>query len=366
MTHTLLESSLNSARYLLLSPTDLAPTDPGLQVIGAFNPAAIQTGPDEYTLLVRVVQSVRDQDQDSLTVPGWKNGVIQTESHEADSFKYLDPRVIELRATGHRRLVFTSHFQIVRITNISAVPSEWKIEPQGTILPEGDLETFGIEDPRITKIGDEYFVTYVAVSMHGVCTALMKTIDFVSFERMGVIFVPENKDVVIFPERFDDMYWALHRPTPAQPFCSPEIWLANSNDLLKWGNHRPFLTSASGWEGGRVGGGCVPLRVGDFWLIVYHGSERSMTPGQVGRYVATVAIASADQAPRLIAASPIPLFEPVDDFETQGFVPNVVFPTAITQNDDCLNIFYGAADTAVGVTQMSQREIFTTHFPDYA
>ena len=74
-------------------------------------------------------------------------------------------------------------------------------------------ELNGVEDPRITKIDDTYYITYVSVSSSmGVCTSLMSTKDFESYDRHGILFPCENKDVVLFPEKVGGYYYAFHRP----------------------------------------------------------------------------------------------------------------------------------------------------------
>ena len=92
--------------------------------------------------------------------------------------------------------------------------------PDGTSFA---FEEYGVEDPRITLIGDTYYITYVAVSRHGVSTALASTRDFKSFSRHGIIFCPENKDVMLFPEMIEGSYYALHRPNGATAFTKPEM-----------------------------------------------------------------------------------------------------------------------------------------------
>ena len=104
-------------------------------------------------------------------------------------------------------------------------------------LPDSEIEEFGIEDPRITKIDQTYWITYVAVSRHGAATALASSDDMVTFKRHGLIFCPENKDVVLFPQRIDGEFVALHRPNPNSHFSPPQIWLARSPDLMHWGKH---------------------------------------------------------------------------------------------------------------------------------
>src|SRR5439155_20611952 len=113
--------------------------------------------------------------------------------------------------------------------------------------PGTPLEEFGVEDARITWLDGRYRITYVAVSRHGAATALASTADFLTFERHGIVFCPENKDVVLFPERIDDEYGALPRPNPATPFCRPGMWVARSTDLIHWGRHDVLHTGAGSW-----------------------------------------------------------------------------------------------------------------------
>ena len=151
-------------------------------------------------------------------------------------------------------------------------------------LPDSEMEEFGVEDPRITELEGRYYFTYVAVSRHGAATALASTADFRHFERHGIIFCPENKDVVLFPERVGGEFVALHRPNAATPFCRPEMWVARSPDLIRWGRHDCLHGGDAEWETGRVGAGTPPVRVADGWLEIYHGNRQPTRPGEVGRY----------------------------------------------------------------------------------
>ena len=102
---------------------------------------------------------------------------------------------------------------------------------------EGLYETFGIEDCRVARIGDCYYLSYSACSSNGVCVGLRSTRDWRTVTNHGMIFTAHNKDCAIFEEKINGQYFALHRPS------SPEIggnyiWIAESPDLLHWGNHR--------------------------------------------------------------------------------------------------------------------------------
>jgi predicted GH43/DUF377 family glycosyl hydrolase len=209
------------------------------------------------------------------------------------------------------------------------------------LLPESPYEVFGLEDPRVSLINGVYYIDYVAVSSMGVTTSLASTRDFRSFERHGVIFGPENKDVVIFPESIDGHYYALHRP--ASPFSQKnEIWLAQSPDLLCWGNHRYVMGLGQGaWDQARIGPGAVPFKIEGGWLEVYHGVDAQ------DRYCLGAVLLDAKAPWRVLARSRYPIFSPERSYECEGFFGNVVFTCGLLFAENKLKIYYGAADTSI-------------------
>jgi predicted GH43/DUF377 family glycosyl hydrolase len=219
------------------------------------------------------------------------------------------------------------------------------------------MEEFGVEDPRITAFGDRYYFTYVAVSRHGAATALASTTDFRRFERHGIIFCPENKDVVLFPERVGGEFVALHRPNAATPFCRPEMWVARSPDLTRWGRHECLHGGDAEWETGRVGAGTPPVRVEGGWLEIYHGNRQPTRPGEVGRYSTGLLLLDPDNPAKILRRTAGSVFEPTADFERIGFVPEVVFPTGIVEAGDSYLVYYGAADSCTAVVEFSKDEV---------
>ena len=332
---------------LLLGPEDLSPSAADLAVIGAFNPGAIEVD-DGVVLLVRVAQRPWERRAGFTPLPRWECGSVVVDWVADDELEPLDSRVVRRRSDGLLRLTFTSYLQVFRSRDGRSFEAE-----DARLLPEADCEEFGVEDPRITRIDDRFYITYVCVSRHGAATALASTDDFVSFQRHGVIFCPENKDVVLFPDQIDGQYAALHRPTTAHAFCTPEIWLARSPDLCHWGNHQPLAGSSADWESDRVGAGPPPIRTDRGWLEIYHASRRSNVAGQVGTYSAGAILLDLQDPSRVMARSAEPILLPTADFEQQGFVPNVVFPTGVVQRGNMLQIFYGAADTRTGMVELS-------------
>ena len=338
---------------LLLRPEDVPPSRDDFEVVGAFNPGAVRAG-GEVVLLVRVAERPRERRAGFTGLPRWDPDVGLTVDWVPDAeLDPVDPRVVRRKADGLVRLTFTSHLRVVRCGDGRGV----RVITSETFQPRGELEEYGVEDPRITPIDGRFWITYVAVSRHGPATALAWTEDFRSFERYGVIFCPENKDVVLFPEIFGGCYGALHRPVCGTPFTRPEMWLAWSPDLCAWGSHRPLDLARAEWESGRVGAGAPPIRVDDGWLEIYHGNRRSSRPGEVGAYHGGAILLDPDDPTRVLRRTPAPFFVPETAFEVAGFVPNVVFPTGVVEEGGSLLVYYGAADTFTAVAEFSRADL---------
>jgi predicted GH43/DUF377 family glycosyl hydrolase len=184
---------------------------------------------------------------------------------------------------------------------------------------------------------------------------LASTTDFKSFTRHGIVFPPENKDVVLFPEKIAGDYWALHRPNPAQHFSPPEMWIGSSSDLIHWGNHAPFLGSTGQWDADRVGAGTPPLRTADGWLEIYHGAARPGESG-VGAYVGGALLLDL-RNPRHVLAGCGQVLTPQAEYDREGFVPNVVFPTGIVEQGENVLVYYGACDSVTAVVELRLNDL---------
>ncbi len=348
---------------LLLRPSDMSPSQAGWEVIGVFNPAVATLGND-LVMLARVAERPSEKRAGQTPIPRWTcDGEATSDWTEDVDLQAIDARVVAMKKTGALRLTSVSHFQVLRQSNSTG--GRWTVV--ASILPERPFEEFGIEDARITKIGEVYWVTYVAVSRLGACTALMSSTDLVSFERHGIIFPSENKDVILFPQTFEGDFLALHRPNPHSHFSPPSIWMARSPDLIHWGGHQPLLHGCKSWEGDRVGSGTPPILIENGlseiglgeagWLVLYHGSELSRLTGKVGRYAAGAVLLDRHDPLRVLARTSEPIMTPRTDFELNGFVPNVVFPTTTIDLGETLQVYYGAADTCLAVAEFSKQTI---------
>jgi predicted GH43/DUF377 family glycosyl hydrolase len=238
----------------------------------------------------------------------------------------------------------------------------WEIDPVMGLEPERDSpdECWGIEDPRITRIGDEYYVVYVGYSAYGPLVCLAKTRDFVQWERCGVLQPPEDKDAALFPTTFDGRWALLHRPVPAALGLGAHIWISFSPDLHYWGDARVLLPARRGgwWDANKVGLGPPPLLTKEGWLICYHG-VRVTASGSI--YRLGLALLDRDDPSKVLARGNEWIFGPQAPYEQSGDVSDVVFPCGwlLRDDGDTLHLYYGAADSVVCVATASLAQLMS-------
>ncbi|HTG46106.1 MAG TPA: glycosyltransferase, partial [Actinomycetota bacterium] len=365
----------------LITPADIAPSQPGFEVISTINPGVTRLG-DEVLLLVRIAERPTHEVEPGpgatmVDLSGAKPRPVPLptglQADQLIGMAYLDtereppsivigyvpkdlpgldlsdPRTIRYRNTAGGftpnqdeftdYLSHISHLRLARSTD----GLRFTVDEEPTIVPQTSLEEYGVEDPRITLIDGVYQITYVAVSRLGITTARLSTTDFVTFERHGTVLQPDQKDVVLFPERIGGRYAAFTRPMPGSFGRVLGIWLAESDDLVHWGNHRPVAMPRNGmWDEMRVGASLVPIRVDDGWLELYHGVDRT------NRYGMGAVLLDAGDPTKVLARSAKPLLLPEADYEHDGFLHDVVFPSGhVELGDGMIRVYYGAADTAL-------------------
>jgi beta-1,2-mannobiose phosphorylase / 1,2-beta-oligomannan phosphorylase len=347
----------------LVKPSDVPAQFDGFEVIGTFNPAAIEYE-GGVALLIRVVERPSETREGFIALPYWdsERGRMSIDWRSLDEIEQVDPRIVRLKSSGHIRLTFTS-WLLAAFSRDGLTIDRFGSRP---MAPATRYETFGVEDPRLAKFDGRYYFTYVAVSQHGIVTALASTTDFESFERHGIIFCPENKDVILFPETINGQFVALHRPNPNAHFAQPEICLARSPDLLHWGQHERLLGSEANWATVKVGGGTPPIRTRRGWLSMYHGhigpaaqAGTDIERPDIGEYAAATLLQALDDPAQIIAMSPQPVMRAETEFERSGYLPNIVFPTALLNRGEHVDVYYGAADTATGVARYALDDLLS-------
>ncbi len=207
------------------------------------------------------------------------------------------------------------------------------------------FETRGVEDPRITLLDGTFYMTYTGYSEHGTRASLARSDNLIHWERMGVVLPDEdNKDHALFPARIGGRYCMLHRR-------EPDIWLAYSDDLLHWEDHRHVFGPRPGWESRKVGISGPPIETDEGWLLVYHGVDEHMV------YRQGVALLDADDPTRVLSRPADFVMEPCEPWEHVGDVPHVVFSCATLQVGDELWIYYGGADRVIGQASCPMDEV---------
>ncbi len=359
---------------VLITPKDIKPTSDKFEVIGTFNPAASRLPNGDVVLYVRVAEQMKpeaSEDENFYYAPryaGEKIYKIQFDKFRKEEVRLKSNKDI-LFKDETKRLLYISHLRKVvldkdgfRIKSIDKKPSFAGLKTNGEL---------GVEDPRIVKVGNQYIMTYVSLSRQGnISASLAVSKDCMEWERKGIIFSEQNKDVVLFPQKFKNFYYAFNRPEGGFEFSPPHMWIASSRDLSNWGHNRPLVLSKKGaWDYERVGAGPPPIKTEKGWLLLYHGVIKYRTRKfreKLGdekvafSYEVGAALFDLKNPRRLIAKSMQPILVPSRDYEKEGYVNNVIFPTGLVQDSDRLLVYFGAADSQTEVKEVSLNDVLSS------
>lgn len=208
---------------------------------------------------------------------------------------------------------------------------------------------------RITPM-DGTFYLYHAVNMDatgGCCICMARTDDFVHFQSLPYLSVPENRNAALFPEKINGMYCRLERPQNSSGKGS--IWVSYSPDLQFWGNSRPLRMPGTFWSRDKAGPGNVPIKTDRGWLTIYHATAKNCS---AENYFLGVMLLDLKDPSKVIGFPKQFILAPQQPYECMGQVPNVVFAAGTIENaDGTLNVYYGAADTVVGLAQTTIKEL---------
>lgn len=276
-----------------------------------------------------------------------------------------------------------------------------RVGEKPVIGPSKEYDRYATEDPRITKIDDTYYVTYVAVPNRimdygkGIkreipletSTALLKTKDFINYEHMGTIspYGSDNKDIVLFPKKipfFDNhgnsrlRYAMLHRPNhwskdwlrgpyakklltalpfpPEQMPQKPSVWIAWSDDLIHWDDHK-LLMQPSTMHDAKNGPGLPPIETPEGWLVIYHHVRYDQVTKKY-TYTARAALLDLNDPTKFIGKLPYDILWPETHYETEHG-QTIVFPTGGYIENDTLYVYYGCSDRYVALASGSVSEL---------
>ena len=261
------------------------------------------------------------------------------------------------------------------------------------VFPEYGFEREGCEDPRVTKLGNDFYILYTAWDGRNPRIAVAKSRDLRSFEKMGVISpnisiteavdivdvdryknawneqaakcghdsILGDKDAVLFPRKFGGKYAMLHRLEPDiqlvyfddfSDLMSNEFWKDYLSDIE---NH-VVMRRRYEWEDKKIGAGAVPIETDEGWLLIYHGVHTSQDRSI---YKAGASLLNLHDPQIEVARLEKPLFEPRNHWERNGVVNNVVFPEGTSIFDNDLYIYYGAADRVVAWRKVSLNHLLS-------
>jgi beta-1,2-mannobiose phosphorylase / 1,2-beta-oligomannan phosphorylase len=324
-----------------------------------------------------------------------KEGILLKKSNlEFENEGVLNPAVIREGNDIHMfyRAVRTGNYSSIGYCKLDGPLSVTERYDHPVIVSEFEYESHGVEDPRIVKIDDLYYLTYTAYDGVSAQGALATSDDLVHFEKKGII-VPKityayflsvvesrgktnekyyrnqtfyltpgvppeiiglwDKNILFFPRRVQGKLVFLHRIRPGIQivkiddisYLTDGFW----DDYIQNLHEHIVMDPVYPCGNCYIGGGCPPIETEQGWLLIYHGAE--VTPLKTV-YSASAALLDLNDPSRVIARLPGALIEPELDYELIGEVNNVVFPTGTALFDDTLYIYYGAADESIAVASI--------------
>ena len=238
--------------------------------------------------------------------------------------------------------------------------------------------TYHSYDPRLTVIEGRCYMMY-AVDLDERCTlGLAVSDDFEHFQFLGYTSgtYPDTRNGVLFPEKINGKYLRLERPNlpqePGNPTSGDIITLSESSNLLRWNHHGDVMSGRWRFWDERIGAGPPPIKTLHGWLLIYHGVATHFASSNI--YQAGAALLDLNNPTRVIARTRHNILEPREIYEITGQVPNVVFPSGCipdqinpdgtVPDDAMLSIYYGAADTCIGLATSSVADlIHACHHP---
>ena len=336
-------------------------------VLGAFNPGMTRLPNGNLLLMVRVAealrQPIRDGDihairwaEDGYHLDAWPLALVDT----------ADPRKFLMRGGGWKVLALTSLSWLLPVELDAEGRSVVAVHYDRAIAPAAPYQCYGVEDARISRVGERWLMTTCSVSPERHCTTLYTSDDALDWRLEGIVLDHQNKDMLIFEGLVGGKYWAQTRPLgdlyfaypPGSEWRSgPSINLATSPDALHWKPYdkpgiRPHAATVST---ARMGGGTPPILTEAGWLTLWHGVEPS---GVVGVYRTYWSILDRDDPSVTVRSEHAALLEPApaltEPLKDRMYVDQVVFTTGIADAGDHYVVASGEADLACRITHVDK------------
>ena len=334
-------------------------------VLGAFNPGLTRLASGNLLLMVRVAEALKEPIRDGhVHSIRWFDGGYTLDAWPIELVDTSDPRRFLMRGEGWRVMALTSLSWLLPVELDASGSKVVAAHYDRIIAPTASYQMYGVEDARISRVGDRYWMTTCSVSPERHSTTLYTSADGLDWTLEGIVLDHQNKDMLIFEGRIGGNYWAQTRPLGDLYFAyppgsewraGPSINLATSPDARHWKpceqpgiRARVETTSIA-----RMGGGAPPILTDKGWLTLWHGVEPR---GVVGIYRTYWSLLDRDEPWRIVHAEPEPLLIPAPDLtkplETAMYLDNVVFTTGIADAGDHYVVASGEADLACRITHV--------------
>ena len=338
-------------------------------VLGAFNPGLARLPGGNLLLMVRVAEALCEPVVDGrVRAIRWtRNGYVLDE-HRLDGVDMTDPRQFALRGAAHRLLALTSLSWLLPVELTPDGARVVAVHYDKAIEPAASFQDYGVEDARISRVGDRWYMTTCSVSAERHCTTLHTSDNGLDYTLEGIVLDHQNKDMILFEGLVGGRFTALTRPLGEVYFAYPEdspwaggpsINLATSPDALHWRPlPAPGIRARKGSTSAmKVGGGTQPILTDAGWLLIYHGVERRET---VGVYRSFWALLDRDDPGRILRLEDdTPLIEAnpalTAPIAHRMYLPTpVVFTTGVADAGDHYLVASGEADLACRITRLAK------------
>jgi len=339
-------------------------------VLGAFNPGMTRLANGNLLLMVRVAEALKQPVKNgNVHAIRWQDGAYLLDAWPLQMVDTKDPRKFLIPGGGWKVMALTSLSWLLPVELDAEGRSVVAVHYDKAIAPRTSYQCYGVEDARISKVGDRYLMTTCSVSPERHSTTLYSSADALDWQLEGIVLDHQNKDMLIFEGLIGGQYWAQTRPLgdlyfaypPGSEWRSgPSINLSRSPDALHWKPHdkpgiRPHAATVST---ARMGGGAPPILTDRGWLTLWHGVEPS---GVVGIYRTYWSILDKDDPSITVATEHTALLEPnpalTEPLKDSMYLDNVVFTTGIADAGDFYVVASGEADLACRITHIA-KEVF--------
>jgi predicted GH43/DUF377 family glycosyl hydrolase len=367
-----------SEHWLIFSPDDIDLDKSPLRVslgretyvLGAFNPGMARLPNGNLLLMVRIAEALSEPVKDGyIRAIRWEDGRYVIDPYSLDEVETDDPRKFILKKFKPNIVyALTSLSWLLPVELTPDGRSIVEIHYSKAVAPDRSSQEYGIEDARISQVGNKYYMTTCTVSSERHATTLFESDDGLSYSFKGIILDHQNKDMLIFNEKVGNEFFALTRPLGSLYFVTgkssgwipgPSINLAVSPDLMHWKPFdEAFIRPRTGsCFGNRIGGGTPPILTDKGWLMLYHGVEDK---GEVGIYRTYWALLDKAEPWRILEHDDTnPLLEAMSSLteyiKDKIYLQDVVFTTGIAEENDHFIVVSGELDLACRMSRIPKK-----------